>query len=117
MALRRALGSTFAANALDFLARPVPTEAWLTLAARTQALTAGRRAADGDRRCAGAPRAHAWPVELPLVGDDHATTLRDLLATDVDAVADGARRTTGVACWPRWSARAGCASTPPPRPD
>ena len=87
VALRRALGSTFAANALDFLARPVPTEAWLTLAARTQALTA---AAGLPTAIAGALVLHeptAWPVELPLVGDDHATTLRDLLATDVDAVA------------------------------
>ena len=39
VSLRRALGSTFAANALDFLSRGVPAEAWRALAARTQPLT------------------------------------------------------------------------------
>ena len=55
--LRRALGPTFAANALDFLARGVPAEAWRALApARSR--SRGRRAADDDRRRAAALRTH-----------------------------------------------------------
>ena len=87
VSLRRALGPTFAANALDFLSRGVPVEAWRALAARTQPLT---QAAGLPATIAGALLLYeptAWPVDLPLVGDDHATVLRDLLAADVDAVA------------------------------
>lgn len=85
--LRRALGATFTDNALDFLFRPVATAAWNALATRTQSLTA---AAGLPATVAGALLLYeptAWPVELPLVGDDHAAALRDLLAADVDAVA------------------------------
>lgn len=85
--VRRALGSTFAANALDFLARAVPGEAWQALAARTQSFTeaAGLPAVIAAALLLYEPT--AWPVDLPLVGEDHATALRDLLAADVDAVA------------------------------
>ena len=88
VALRRALGSTFAANALNFLDQAVSTDAWRALAARTQSLTA---ATGLPVTVAGALLLYeptAWPVELPLVGDDHAAALRDLLVADVDAVAD-----------------------------
>ena len=87
VALRRALGSTFAANALNFLGRAVSTDAWRALAARTQSLAA---AAGLPVTVAGALllfEPTAWPVELPLVGDDHAAALRELLVADVDAVA------------------------------
>ncbi|HEX6886541.1 MAG TPA: hypothetical protein VF143_00430 [Candidatus Nanopelagicales bacterium] len=85
--LRRALGATFAANALDFLARGVPAEAWRVLAARTQQLT---QAVGLPATIAGALLLYeptAWPVDLPLVGEDHPSVLRDLLAADVDALA------------------------------
>lgn len=87
VSLRRALGATFAANALDFLARGVPAEAWRALAARTQALT---QAVGLPATIAGALLLYeptAWPVDLPLVGEDHGTVLRDLLAGDVDTLA------------------------------
>jgi hypothetical protein len=91
VALRRSLGSTFAANALDFLEQAAPGDAWIAFAARTQALTG---AAGVGSPIAGALVLHeptAWPVDLPLVGDDHGTVLGDLLAGDVDtlAAADG----------------------------
>ncbi len=87
VSLRRALGPTFAANALEFLSRGVPGDAWLALAARTRSLTeaAGLPAAIAGALLLYEPT--AWPVELPLVGDDHTTAMRDLLAADVDAVA------------------------------
>ncbi len=87
MTLRRSFGSTFAASALDFLENTVPADAWIALAARTQALLG---AAGLPATMLGALVLHdptAWPVDLPLVGDDHATALRELLAADVDALA------------------------------
>ena len=75
----------------------MPVEAWRALAARTQPLT---QAAGLSATIAGALLLYeptAWPVDVPLVGDDHATVLRDLLAADVDAVADAADEATGVA--------------------
>jgi hypothetical protein len=85
--LRRALGPTFAANALNFLARGVPVEAWRALAARTQALTQAAGLPDTITGALLLYEPTAWPVDLPLVGPDHATTLSDLLAADVDAIA------------------------------
>ena len=85
--MRRAFGPTFAASALDFLERTVPPEEWLALAQRTRALT---EAAGVPAGIAAALTLHdptEWPVGLPLVGDDHATVLADLLAADIDTLA------------------------------
>ena len=57
----------------------------------------------------------AWPVDLPLVGDDHATVLAT--CSPPTSTPSPPRPTSGRRrCWRRWSVRAGCASTPsPPR--
>ena len=88
--LRRALGSTFAANALDFLDRAVPADAWRALAARTQSLAIAAGLPTTVAAALVLYEPTAWPVDLPLVGDDHAASLRALLDAPLDAVADAA---------------------------
>jgi hypothetical protein len=85
--LRRSFGAIFAANALEFIERAVPADAWRSLAGRTRALT---DAAGLPAEIAAALVLHeptAWPVDLPLIGEDYATALGGLLAADIDAVA------------------------------
>lgn len=85
--MRRAFGATFAANAFNFLQQPVPVDDWRALAARTRALT---QAAGVPAEIAAALTLHdptEWPVNLPVIGDDHANTLTNLFAADVDTLA------------------------------
>ena len=76
-----------------------------------------RRAADGDRRCAGAPRANGLAGRAAARGrrsrHHPRATCWPPMSTPSPLRATNDRRP----CWPRSSARAGCASTPPPRPD
>ena len=90
VALRRAFGPMFAANALDFLRGAVPAQDWLAMAQRTRALTA---AAGVPAEIFAALTLHeptGWPLALPLVGENHAAALADLLAADVDTLAAAA---------------------------
>ena len=107
--LRRALGPTFAANAQLFLAPRGRAGFWhVAGTARCRSpRPPGCRLRSPARCRSTSPRpgrstCRSW-----------ATTshrLRDLLAADVDAAA--AATTRRRRCWRRWSARAGCASTP-----
>lgn len=85
--LRRALGPTFTASALDFLRGAVPAEDWLAMAARTRALTSAAGVPASIVAALVRHEPSAWPVDLPLVGDDHGAVLAALIAADVDTLA------------------------------
>lgn len=90
VSLRRAFGPMFAANALAFLRGKVPAQDWLAMARRTRSLTdtAGLPAEIFAALTLHEPT--AWPVELPLIGENHAATLTELLTADIDALAAAA---------------------------
>ncbi|MBC9032131.1 hypothetical protein IAG41_06990 [Sphingomonas sp. JC676] len=85
--MRRAFGPTFAASTLDFLERTVPPEEWLAFAQRARALTEAMGVPAGIAAALTLHDPTEWPVGLPLVGNDHATMLADLLAADIDTLA------------------------------
>ncbi|UVO50211.1 hypothetical protein M0208_06625 [Sphingomonas sp. SUN019] len=88
--LRRAFGPTFAASALDFLGRAVPAEDWLAMARRTRALTAAAGVPAEIFAALTLYEPTGWPLDLPLVGENHAAVLADMLAADVDTLAAAA---------------------------
>lgn len=85
--MRRAVAATFAANALNFLQRAVPAEEWQALARRTRSLTEAAGVPAGIAAALMLHEPTQWPVDLPPIGDDHATVLANLLAANIETLA------------------------------